>query len=175
LLITKTETRDELDRVLNTMTFVNFLRDIHVDEGVGEEAPSLDPPVALDDPQPTVAITYPVDPDQSRRYAVASGDFGTYHIDEAAACSAGFPGVIVHGLCTMAFAARAVVEVCCDSDSRRLRRLGVRFTRPLLPGQDITIRVRRAGEQNGRALYSVEVDDATGEGVIRRGIAEVSL
>ena len=87
---------------------------------------------------------------------------------------AGFPGVIVHGLCTMAFTARAIVESACDGDSRRLRRLGVRFTRPLLPGQAIRIRVGAAGELDGRSFYTFEADDESGEGVIRRGIAEVS-
>jgi acyl dehydratase len=174
LMMTRTETRDERDRVLNTMTFVNFLRGIHIEESVGEPAPSLDPPAAPDDSRPSAAITYRVDPDQTFRYAEASGDMGTYHIDDSVAREAGFPGVIVHGLCTMAFAARAIVESGCAGDSRRLRRLGVRFTRPLLPDQAITIRVAGAGERDGRSLYTFEVDDESGEGVIRRGIAEVS-
>ena len=56
----------------------------------------------------------------------------------------------------------------------RLRRLGVRFTRPLLPGQSIEIRIGNAGELDGRSFSTFEVDDASGEGVIRRGIAGVS-
>ncbi len=169
LLVTRTETRDEHERLLNTMTFVNFLRDIHCERSVGEEPAELGP-VYVDSLQPLAAIVYGVDPDQSFRYADASGDYGTYHVDGDAARASGLPGVIVHGLCTMAFAARAVVEACCEGDSRRLRRLGVRFTRPLLPGQEITTRMYFG---NG-STYGVEVDDASGEGVIRRGIAEVS-
>jgi acyl dehydratase len=155
------------------MVFVNFLRDIHVEHAAGEDAPVLSTAPA-DGAEPTAVLTYPVDPDQSFRYAEASGDHGTYHVDEGAARSAGLPGVIVHGLCTMAFAARAVVEACCDGDSRRLKRLGVRFTRPLLPDQSVTTRIYRDGESDGRIVYAVEVDDASGDGVIRRGIAEVS-
>jgi acyl dehydratase len=175
LLLTRTETRDERDHLLNTMTFVNFLRGIHIEEGVGDDAPNLEPPSASNGSQSLTTLTYRVDPDQSFRYAAASGDLGTYHLDAATARSAGFPGVIVHGLCTMAFAARAVVETACALDSSRLKHLGVRFTRPLLPGQDLTIRVRSAGERDGRSLFVIEVDDETGEGVIRRGIAEVGL
>jgi acyl dehydratase len=157
------------------MTFVNFLRGIHIDENVGEPAPTLDlPPALRDDSRPSTTTTYHVDADQSFRYAEASGDLGTYHIDDTVAREAGFPGVIVHGLCTMAFAARAVVDSGCDGDSRRLRRLGVRFTRPLLPGQAIRVRIDEAGELDGRSYYAFEVDDESGEGVIRRGIAEVS-
>lgn len=174
LMMTRTETRDERDRLLNTMTFVNFLRDIHVEESVGEPAPALALPPGVAEPETSATIAYAVDPDQSFRYAKASGDDGTYHIDDAAAREAGFPGVIVHGLCTMALASRAIVETCCAGDSRRLRRLGVRFTRPLLPGQVISIRIAGAGEHDGRSFATFEVDDESGEGVIRRGIAEVS-
>lgn len=175
LMMTRTETRDEQDRVLNTMTFVNFLRGIQIEEDVGEPAPSLDLPAPLrDDSRPSATMTYQIDADQSFRYADASGDMGTYHIDDTVAREAGFPGVIVHGLCTMAFAARAIVESSCDGDSRRLRRLGVRFTRPLLPGQAIRIRIGSAGDLDGRSFSTFEVDDEAGEGVIRRGIAEVS-
>lgn len=173
LMMTRTETRDARDRVLNTTTFVNFLRGIYIEESVGEPAPPLEPPASLGDPRPLATITYRVDPDQSFRYAEASGDLGTYHLDDAVAREAGFPGVIVHGLCTMAFAARAIVETGCAGDSRRLRRLGVRFTRPLLPGQQITIRVGAVGGDEGRSLFTFEVDDESGEAIIRRGIAEV--
>ncbi len=174
LLVTRTETQDECDQLVNTMTFVNFLRGVYIEEGVGEEAPTLDPPGGGRGSEPITTLTYRVDPDQSFRYAAASGDTGTYHIDEAAALAAGFPGVIVHGLCTMAFAARAVVEAYCAEDSTRLKHLGVRFTRPLLPGQDIVIMLCPAGQRDDRAIYTFEVDDHHGEGVIRRGIAEVS-
>ena len=173
LLLTRTETRDENDTLLNTMVFVNFLREIQIDQAVGVEAPRLAPPQAVEGSDPFATIAYRVDADQSYRYAEASGDYGSYHIHDEAARGAGFPGVIVHGLCTMAFAARAVVEACCADDSRRLKRLGVRFTQPLLPNQQITTRIYRGGESEGRCVYSLEVDDAAGQGVIRRGIAEV--
>ena len=42
------------------------------------------------------------------RYAAASGDHNPIHQDEAVATSVGLPGVIAHGMYTMALAARAV-------------------------------------------------------------------
>ncbi|MGB0101289.1 MAG: MaoC/PaaZ C-terminal domain-containing protein, partial [Nocardioides sp.] len=42
------------------------------------------------------------------RYAEASGDHNPIHQDEAVALSVGLPGVIAHGMYTMALAARAV-------------------------------------------------------------------
>ena len=44
------------------------------------------------------------------RYAEASGDHNPIHQDEDVARSVGLPGVIAHGMYTMALAARAVGE-----------------------------------------------------------------
>ena len=45
------------------------------------------------------------------RYAEASGDHNPIHQDEAVALSVGLPGVIAHGMYTMALAARVTVKV----------------------------------------------------------------
>ena len=171
LLVTKVETR-ESDALVNEMTFVNFLRGIELDFPVGEGEPTLGSAPTSNE-EPLATMRYGVDPDQSFRYADASGDYGTYHVDPKAAHEAGFPGVIVHGLCTMAFAARAIVDACCERDSSRLQRLGVRFTAPLLPDQEITTRIYRGNGNKSSLTYVFEVDDASGGTVIRRGIAEV--
>jgi acyl dehydratase len=44
------------------------------------------------------------------RYAAASGDHNPIHQDDDVARSVGLPGVIAHGMYTMALAARAVTE-----------------------------------------------------------------
>ena len=54
---------------------------------------------------------------------------------------AGFPGIIGHGLCTMAFTSKAVIDSVCDSDPERLERLFVRFAKPVIPGQTIETRI----------------------------------
>ena len=48
--------------------------------------------------------------DQADRYAPASGDLNPIHIDADVARKAGLPGVILHGLCTMAFAQRDIID-----------------------------------------------------------------
>ncbi len=45
------------------------------------------------------------------------------HLDDALAKSVGLPGIIVHGLCTMAFTSWAVVQSVAAGDSTRLKRL----------------------------------------------------
>ena len=77
------------------------------------------------------------------RYAAASGDDFAIHLDDEFARSVGLPGRIVHGLCTMAFTGRAVLEAAGVDDPRAIRRLAVRFSAPLFPGDTLTTRVWR--------------------------------
>ncbi|GGQ66949.1 MaoC/PaaZ C-terminal domain-containing protein [Couchioplanes azureus] len=63
------------------------------------------------------------------RYAGASGDFNTIHWSDRAAESVGLPGVIAHGMYTMALAGRAVADWAGAADA--VVEYGVRFTRPV--------------------------------------------
>ena len=78
------------------------------------------------------------------RYAAASGDDFAIHLDDEFAQKVGLPGRIVHGLCTMAFAGRAVLEAAGVDDPHAVKRLAVRFSAPLFPGESVTTRVWRA-------------------------------
>jgi acyl dehydratase len=63
------------------------------------------------------------------RYAGASGDFNTIHWSERIAQSVGLPGVIAHGMFTMALAGRAVSTWAGAPDA--VVEYGVRFARPV--------------------------------------------
>lgn len=63
------------------------------------------------------------------RYAGASGDFNPIHWNDRFAKSVGLPGVIAHGMFTMALAGRALVEWIPDPGA--IVDFGVRFTRPV--------------------------------------------
>lgn len=64
------------------------------------------------------------------RYAGASLDFNPIHFDDRVATSVGLPGVIAHGMLTMALAGRVVTEWAGDPGA--VLELGVTFTRPVL-------------------------------------------
>jgi acyl dehydratase len=68
------------------------------------------------------------------RYAGASGDFNPIHWNERVAHSVGLPGVIVHGMLTMALSARVITDWV--GDPAMLREYGVRFTRPVVVPDD---------------------------------------
>jgi acyl dehydratase len=124
--------------------------------------------------EPILTVAQTVDPDQTFRYAEASGDRNPIHLDENVARMAGLRGIIVHGLCTMAFTSRVMIENLCDGDPTRLKRLRVRFSRPVRPGQTITTRVWPEGEREGRRIFAYETSASESQAVIRGGIAEVS-
>ena len=73
----------------------------------------------------------------------------------------------------MAIASRAVVAAACEADPRRLARLAVRFSAPLLPGQDVTTTLWSLDPMNGRTRVAFEMVDASGVTVLTNGLAEI--
>lgn len=76
-----------------------------------------------------------------------SGDRNPLHVDPQAAASAGFPKPILHGLCTMGLATRALLRACCGDRPSRLRSIGARFAAPVFPGETIRIDIWRDGTE----------------------------
>ncbi|MGY4909678.1 MaoC/PaaZ C-terminal domain-containing protein [Micromonospora aurantiaca (nom. illeg.)] len=64
------------------------------------------------------------------RYAGASGDFNPIHWSDRTATDVGLPGVIAHGMFTMALVGRAVAGWAGAPDA--VVDFGVRFTRPVV-------------------------------------------
>jgi acyl dehydratase len=124
--------------------------------------------------EPMLTVAQSIDADQTFRYAEASGDRNPIHVDENVARMAGLRGIIVHGLCTMAFTSKVMIDNLCDGDPTRLKRLRVRFSRPVRPGETITTRVWPQGEREGRRAFAYQTSASDGQAVIRGGIAEVS-
>ncbi|MBI3723075.1 MaoC family dehydratase N-terminal domain-containing protein [bacterium] len=112
--------------------------------------------------------------DQSLRYAQASGDNNPIHTDESVAKMAGLPGVILQGLCTMAFAQKAVVDEVLKGDATRLKRLAVRFAKPVLMGDRLTTEGWEVERREGKTTYGFTVKNQSGVVVISNGIAEVA-
>jgi acyl dehydratase len=164
-LVIRTETRTEGGELVNEQYVTEFFRGVEAPESVGDRAPAhrLEP-----DGEPLAEVAYAVADDQTERYAAASGDDFAIHLDDEFARGVGLPGRIVHGLCTMAFAGRAVLEAAGVEDPRAVKRLAVRFSAPLFPGQTVTTRVWRVN--GGYGFESVGPD---GKPVVKDGRAEL--
>ncbi len=112
------------------------------------------------------------------RYAGASGDFNPIHWNERVATEVGLPGVIAHGMLTMALAARAVSAWA--GDPAALVQYHVRFGRPVVVpddgiGAQVTVRGKvGALDEDGRARVDLTVTSA-GEKVLSLARATVQL
>jgi len=92
------------------------------------------------------------------RYAEASGDHNPIHQDESVARSVGLPGVIAHGMYTLALAARAVAEWTGGAE---VVELGAKFTQPVVVPADGAATVVVSGTvksvEDGRAALALQV------------------
>ena len=91
------------------------------------------------------------------RYARASGDHNPIHQDDEVARSVGLPGVIAHGMYTMALAARAVAEWFPGAE---LVSIGCKFTNPVVvppEGGAIVEVAGSASESDGLTTVSLAV------------------
>ena len=99
-----------------------------------------------------------------------SGDYNPLHADPEVAKSAGFDRPILHGLCTYGVAGWALLTHACGCDANRLKRMSVRFSSPVYPGETVRTEIWR--EDNGRHAFrarAVERDVV----VLNNGLAEV--
>jgi acyl dehydratase len=115
-----------------------------------------------------------VTPDKglTQRYKDASGDPNPIHVDEEFAKSVGLPGVILHGLYTMAQVARANTAAA-GGDPRKLKRLAVQFRGMGFPEQEITVTGTVKQQRDGTVVVDT-VAEQGGNQIIRNAEAELA-
>ena len=174
-VVTHMETRDGDGDLVNEQFSVTFFRGISEADSAGEPAPAHRFPEEVRSAEPVAVVSQTFDEDQTFRYSKASGDTVSIHLDDEFAKSVGLPGIIIHGLCTMAFTSWAAVENLAGGDTARLKRLAVRFSKPVLPGQEITTRFWNSGGAESATTYAYETaTSADHEVVIKDGVAEIT-
>jgi acyl dehydratase len=134
---------------------IQTLGDIEPFEGAGtSQSVSSTPPdrPADHEMRATIAVN------QAHIYRL-SGDYNPLHIDPAAARFGGFDKPILHGLCTLGTCARLLLEQLCEGDPSRFRRFRVRFSSPVLPGDELTVRAWK--DQPGRVLFDARIGERT--------------
>jgi acyl dehydratase len=90
------------------------------------------------------------------KYAGASGDFNPMHHDDTIATQVGNPSVFGHGMLTMGLAARVVKDWF---GPEAIRRLQVRFSKQVWPGDVLTATAKVTGtrEEGGRTLVDLDL------------------
>lgn len=109
------------------------------------------PPTTDTAPQhaPDGVYTDEVRPEQAAVYRL-SGDRNPLHIDPEAARRFGFDDVFLHGLCTLGFAARALINVIADGDPTALSSISCRFAKPVRLAAELRTQMWRDDEQRVR-------------------------
>ncbi|SCE92140.1 Acyl dehydratase [Micromonospora coriariae] len=98
------------------------------------------------------------------RYAGASGDFNPIHWSDRFATKVGLPGVIAHGMFTMALVGRAITEWAGTPDA--VVDYGVRFTRPVVVPDD---------DQGTEIEVTAVVREVTEDGLTRLDVTATCL
>lgn len=106
-------------------------------------------------------------------YAAASGDFNTIHIDPSVGEKAGLGGAILHGMCTMAWAVEGVVNYLGDPGA--LKKVRVRFSKPVSIGDKVTIEGKVTKVEGGRVIGEVSAKNQNGDDVLRGANFEAVL
>ena len=128
----------------------------------GDRGPS--DPWQRPDRDPDLTVVMPTRPEQALVYRL-SGDRNPLHADPKFAARGGFSKPILHGLCTYGVTGRALLHALCGSDPARFGSMSGRFSRPVFPGETLTVSIWR--DDDGSALFQTANQD--GAVVIDRG------
>lgn len=135
----------------------------------GKSDPGPEPLPAVPERAADVEVSYATRPEAALIYRL-SGDVNPLHADPDVAAQAGFDRPILHGLCTYGMAARAAIEQVLGHDAARLKRLALRFTSPVWPGETVRYELWREGAALLRLRASV---DARKTVVLNNGLVEI--
>jgi len=134
-------------------------------------------PREVPEPGPTLfkkVIKIPID--ITYRYSKASNDKNPIHLDNEVAKRSGLSGIVVHGLCTMSMAMQGIIEAYLDSDPSNLFSLGVRFSAPVYPGDELVVEGWENGSEDSIDMIGFDVTrKSDGKKVIKEGRTKVRV
>jgi acyl dehydratase len=118
----------------------------------------------LPERKPDHEVRYETRIDQPLIYRL-SGDRNPLHSDPSFAKLGGFDRPILHGLCTYGFTGRALLHALCAGDPARFKSMQGRFSKPVMPGDELTISMWVDG---GTCLFQTKNQD--GDVVFDQGV-----
>ncbi|KAL1343992.1 hypothetical protein HN51_017913 [Arachis hypogaea] len=94
------------------------------------------PTVKIPENKPFSVFEDRTQPSQALVYRL-SGDYNPLHSDPMIAKVAGFSQPILHGLCTLGFAVRAIIKCICKGDQDKIKSISGRFLLHVYPGETL--------------------------------------
>ena len=113
---------------------------------------------------PDQQVSYATREDQALTYRL-SGDRNPLHSDPSFAAMGGFEKPILHGLCTYGFTGRGLLNEICAGDAGRFKSMNARFSKPVFPGDTLTVSIWVDGSE---ALF--KTTNQNGDVVIDQGV-----
>ncbi|KAI3464745.1 hypothetical protein Pfo_021408 [Paulownia fortunei] len=105
--------------------------------------------------QPFAVFEECTQPSQALLYRL-SGDYNPLHSDPMVAEIAGFSRPILHGLCTLGFAVRAIIISICRGEQSMIKNISGRFLLHVYPGETLITEMWLEGL---RVLYQMKVKE----------------
>lgn len=122
----------------------------------GPKAPKSDIVYPEGAPELTAKDAYPANTPLLYRL---TGDTYPLHADPEFAKKFGFDGPIVHGLCSLGYACRMLIDLLIPGEPERVTEIETQFRSVAMPGDSFTLEVWKTGDKE--ALFRT-VNDATG-------------
>ncbi|KAG8997734.1 3-oxoacyl-[acyl-carrier-protein] synthase [Tulasnella sp. JGI-2019a] len=107
-----------------------------------------------------------VAPATNEPYSKVSGDFNPIHINPYFSDYAKLPGTITHGLWSSAATRKYVESVAADGEPSRVKAYNVSFVGMVLPGDELTVKLKHIGMNDGKMDIKVETFNQRGEKVV---------
>lgn len=170
LVVTQADSYDANGRLIARSQSSTFVVRAGNFGGKSKAADVVVPSVPAPDRKPDASVQYKTSVDQAALYRL-SGDFNPLHIDPDFAALGGQPVPILHGLCTLGFSARAVVQTYAGNDASLFKAIKVRFTKPVIPGQTLKVDMW----QNGQRIHFKTSVVETGKDVITGAYVDLKM
>lgn len=136
-------------------------------EGVGLDLPCDRPGEWKTDPLWRQSV--PIDPMRPYIYDGCSDIVFAIHTSPAFAVGVGLPGIILQGTCTLALAARELIDREADGDPSRLKTLSCRFSAMVRPGSTISVDLKSRNNED----HFFEVVNHEGKKAVSKGYARI--
>jgi acyl dehydratase len=140
MIILQRESRNKIDGMLLAHSESTIF--CRADGGFGGHADSRREFQPLPDRRADMRMQVKTKPDAALLYRL-NQDRNPLHADPTIARAAGFARPILHGLCTLGMVA---VEITRALPGKTLRSIETRFTKPVLPGDEMTVELWSTGD-----------------------------
>ncbi|XP_039140500.1 enoyl-CoA hydratase 2, peroxisomal-like [Dioscorea cayenensis subsp. rotundata] len=112
-------------------------------------------PVKIPNSKPTFVYEDITQQSQALIYRL-SGDYNPLHSDPMVAKNAGFSRPILHGLCSLGIAVRAVIKFCCNGEPTWVKSIFGRFLLHVYPGETL---ITEMWLQGTKVIYQTKVKE----------------